>query len=189
MNNKFIKFISDMRFAILYILTFMFVFFMAAFKQAGSPWTEAAWFMLSLLGIIVSITALASFIEALSSKRWPQYNATLIESSVRSRTTSSGASGRAYTPVARYEFSFNEKTYEGSQIDFSATSASEKWAQGVIDTLREKGEFLRVHVNPLDPTVSVIYPGVRLVHYLRFIVGPVMAISGVVFGLEIVEIT
>ncbi len=188
MDNKFIRFItSDMRFAVLYIFSFMFVIYMAVFEQAGPHWEEAAWSMLSILGVIIFITAIYSFTEALESKKWPKYNATLIEAYVTSGTTSDN--GRVYSPNVRYKYSFQNKSYEGSQIDFSAASASEQWAQRIIDKIKNESQLLKVHVNPLQPDISVIYPGLRFVHFLRFIIGPAMAVAGIVFGFGIVKLT
>lgn len=187
MNNKIIQFItSDARFAFVFSLCFIIVVAKAFLEGANSRWADSAWFMLSILGIIVSITAIVSFSEALESNKWPQLNANLISTSITSSSSRGGSV--LYTPEVKYEYSYLNTVYEGNVIDYSAFSGSERRAQKIIKKIEKDGRFLQVHINPANPSTSVIYPGLRLVHLLRFIIGPAMCICGIIFGLNIVEI-
>ena len=187
MNNKYIKFIiSNNWFAFFYIVAFFFVGYMAIFKKAGDSWVLVGWSMLSILGIIITITAYTTLTQALESKSWPQSIAKITKATVtEGRTTDNG---QVHTPEVEYEYSFEGKHYKGCQVDFSSMSSTEKWAQGVIDKITKNGINITVFVNPYDPSVSVIFPGARLVHLLRFIVGPAMIIVGILFGLKLIEL-
>lgn len=182
MNNKFIKLItSDNRFAFIYIAILFFVGYMAVFKNAGYFWEATGWTMSSFLGVIITITAYTSSIQAIESRRWPQRTAKLISTKISHGRSSSD--GFVYSPEVEYEYTFEGNKYNGNQIDFSAMSSSEAWAQKIIDKIRKNGETIVIYVNPEDPGISVINPGIRLVHLLRFIVGPAITIFSILFGL------
>ena len=184
--NSFIKLItSNNSFAFGYIAILFFVGYMAIFENAGTIWVSAGWILFSILGVIITITAYTSLIQAFESRSWPQHEARLLNANVRHGRASGNR--LIYSPEVEYEFIFEGKPCKGYQIDFSAMSSTETWAQEVINKISANGNKIMVHVNPLDPEVSVIFPGIRFVHILRFIVGPAMTIAGILFCLEIIK--
>jgi hypothetical protein len=182
-KNKFIHLVtSNNIFAFFYILTFIFVIVMA-FTNGGAFWVKLAWLMLALLGVFISITAFVSHAEARRSIRWPTVPARLINAGVRK----SIGSDETYAPEVEYEFKFNGEKYRGNTIDYSASSRSETAAQKVIQKIKNKGVALTVHVNPQDPQRNVLNPGVQLVHYLRYLIGPAMFVFGMLALFDMID--
>ena len=186
-ENKLITLVTkNALFAMGYIVIFIGVAFTAMITGGNPFWVKASWSMLSLLGIFVSIGAYVSHQEASQSKRWPTVSAKLLST----RVSSGLATGNqhTYSPVAEYEFSYMGKKYRGNTIDYSAASGSQAWAQKVIDQLQQRGIALVVSVNPENPEMNVLNPGVRLVHYMRYLIGPAMIVIGLLGVQEIIKI-
>ena len=184
-NNKFIQLVtSSTIFAFFYILAFIIVVVMG-FSNGHVFWVKLGWLMLALLGVFITLTAFVSHAEARESTRWPTVPARLI--SARVRTSIGSSDDNTYTPEVEYEFTYNGKPYRGNTIDYSASSISESGANKVIQKIKDRGIALTVHVNPQDPQRNVLYPGVRLVHYLRYLIGPAMFIFGMLALLDMID--
>jgi len=185
-KNKFINLVtSSTLFSFFYIMTFIVVISAALLTNGGEPWVKISWIMLSVLGVFTTLGAYVSYIEATQSNRWPAVSAKLLSAEVRSKVGS--GSDQTYAPSVEYAFSFNGQDYKGNTVDYSAMSGSEAWAKKIIDVLKNKGAALTVRVNPEDPQMNVLNPGVRFVHLLRYIIGPAMIVFGLLAGLEIVD--
>jgi len=184
--QNFIRLVTSSQiFAFFFILAFLLVIIAAVLTENNSLFVKLGWSMLALLGVFITITAFVSHAEARQSKRWPKVSAKLLSTGIRSSLGS--GDGSNYTPVASYEYSYLGNDYTGSTIDFSASSGSENWAKKVIQQLEDKGIALTANVNPQNPEMSVLNPGVRLVHYLRYLIGPAMVIIGVLAALDIIH--
>ena len=184
-KNKVIALVtSSTPFAFFYILAFIVVIATAIFTSGEPLWVKLSWGMLAMLGVFISLTAYVSFIEARQSRRWPATTARLLSASVHESIGS--GSGNLYRPVVEYAFSHNGRDYKGTTIDYSGQSGSEAWAKKVISKLESKGHGLKVHVNPDDPETNVLNPGIRLVHLLRFIIGPAMVVFGVLAAFDVI---
>jgi len=174
---------SSTVFAFFYILAFIAVVVTAVLTDGALFWVKLSWAMLSILGVFITVTAYVSFQEARQSTRWPAVSAKLLSARVKSQMGSD--SGRSYSPVVEYEFSFKGKDHTGNTIDYSGQSGSQAWAEKVLNELKSKGIALTVHVNPDNPEMNVLNPGVRFVHMLRYIVGPAMFVIGLLAALDI----
>ena len=186
-ENKFVTLVTkNSLFVLVYILTFTAVGLTAVMTDGNPFWLKATWLMLSLLGVFVSIGAYVSYQEASQSKHWPTTSAKLLSTRVSSGLAT--ANQHTYSPIVEYEFSFMGKKYKGNTIDYSAMSGSRAWAEKVIKQLQQRGIALLVSVNPQNPQMNVLNPGIRLVHYLRYLIGPAMIVIGILGVMEIIQV-
>ncbi len=184
-ENKLVTLVTkNPLFVLVYIVLFTAVGFTAVMTDGAPFWVNTSWMMLSLLGVFVSIGAYVSHQEASQSNKWPTVSATLLSTRVASGMATGNK--QTYSPVAEYEFSYLGKKYKGDTIDYSAVSGSKAWANKVISQLQQQGVALVVSVNPDNPQMSVLHPGVRLVHYLRYIIGPAMIVTGILGVLGVI---
>lgn len=176
--NKLISMVTkNTAFVFGYILSFSIVVIITLLTWENMFWLILTWVMLSILGVFVTLGAYVSYIEASQSIRWPTVSAKLLSSRVSSGIGTGNK--HTYRPIVEYEFSYLGKQYKGNTIDYSGRSGSKSWAKKVITDLQQKGIALRVSVNPDDPQMNVLKPGIRLVHYLRYIIGPAMIVTGI----------
>ena len=184
-NKPLVKMLtSSTLFAFFYCLVCMVVVVTALLTQ-NVIWINTSWILLSLFGVFITLAAYVSSIEALQSKRWPMVTAKLERSHVSTKLGTSSDS--LYHPVVEYTFTYNGNQYSGNTVDFSASSGSKKWAQKIITDIESMGHGLKVYVDPNAPERNVIYPGIRLVHVLRYLIGPGMIILGILAVAGLIE--
>ncbi|PCK04098.1 MAG: hypothetical protein COA42_19520 [Alteromonadaceae bacterium] len=182
-ESKFISlFISNTKFTFTFILLFLVVIYMAIFSEYGGYWQEAAWSMLSLLGIMITITAFFTLKEGLDSKHWPRHEAKLLSAGV---STMSSDGRTSYKPEVTYEFVYEGEQYKGTTFNYSESYGAKGWAQKQIDEIKERSP-LTVSVNPSNLAFNVIDPGIRLVHVLRFLIGPGLIVVGLLSLFEMI---
>jgi len=187
MNNKIVALVTrNALFALVYILAFIGVVLTAVMTDGNPFWVNVSWVMLSILGVFVCVGAYVSHQQATHSNKWPTVSATLTSTRVVGGIATGNRS--TYSPLAEYEFTYLGKKYKGNTIDYSAVSGSQAWANKVIAKLQQRGIALLVSVNPQNPKMNVLNPGVRLVHYLRYIIGPAMIVIGALGALGMISI-
>jgi hypothetical protein len=187
MSSKLIRLVTrSSAFAGIYLFSFFGVI-ACIFYTKGEPfWVKTGWAMFALLGVFVTVTGAVSFMQAYRSRYWPRAGATLTKAWVdESRLHDNRV---VYSPMVEYEYTVGAKHYQGDCIDFSARSGSRRWAQRVLDSIGACGRLIQVHYSPDDPAVSVIDPGVRFVHLLRFLIGPAIVLVGMLSALGILDL-
>ncbi len=186
-GNKFINLVTkNSLFVFIYIVSFTAVGLTAIMTDGNPFWVKLSWAMLSILGVFVSLGAYFSHQEASQSNKWPTVSAKILMTKVMSGIATGNQ--HTYSPLVEYEFSYLGKKFKGNTIDYSAVSGSKAWAEKVVTELQQRGGTLTVSVNPDNPEMNVLNPGIRLVHYLRYLIGPAMIVIGILGIQEIIII-
>lgn len=144
-----------------------------------------AWLMLAILGLFVSITGWVTLQEAIDSFSWPQVEAELTSVSISRRSGSSGG-GHVYAAKIQCRFEVEGVEYWGTEYDWSASAGSRASAERVKSEV-EAMQPLVIRYKPQDPQINVINPGVRLVHFLRIVLGLAMMIVPMLIEMKIIR--
>jgi hypothetical protein len=113
------------------------------------------------------------------SEGWPAVQGVVIESTVATKRE-----GRQlYRPVVRYHYEVGGERYEGSRIQWAASSGYRKYTRPrrILDRYRS-GQAIKVHNDPKRPGVAVLKPG----HAMGLRPMPVLAPTAAMYTLFIV---
>lgn len=181
MANKLIRIVTSSRaFAGIYILCFIGVI-VASIVTKGDPiWVNTGWSMLALLGLFVTLGGIVSFQMAAASMHWPMTTARVVNSGISQYHTNSEGSSVVYSPMVEYEYEVAGQPYYGDCVDFSSYSGTQHQAQQILDYIGAHREYIQVYYSPNNPAMSMILPGLRFVHFLRFFFGIAMILVGTV---------
>ncbi|MGA0332907.1 MAG: DUF3592 domain-containing protein [Kiritimatiellia bacterium] len=119
------------------------------------PFTGVGLFMLVLMVRTLNQSAVMS--------EWPTVPATILEAELKIHRSSDGQSEQA---VARYEYRWEGRTYEGNKVSLgmgadNVGSFQERKANTLIHAQRN-GRTVSLHVNPENPAESILYPELRI---------------------------
>jgi len=116
----------------------------------------AVGFVLCSLACALILAGRLSIRRTAESEAWPAVEGVIIESTVASQRE-----GRQlYRPVVRYRYEVGGERYEGSRIQWAASTGYRKYtrARRVLDSYRS-GHAIKVHYDPKRPGVAVLKPG------------------------------
>src|SRR5687768_4666568 len=133
-----------------------------------------------LVGPFFVWKGLSELITASRAKSWPTVQGTVTSSSLQE---SSGRRGRTkYTPVIKYGYEVNGKTYTGDRIDTGGKSTSS--IDFATETLSRyaKGQAVTVYYESKSPEISLLQPGTAAENWLVFAIGLIMTGAGVTGG-------
>ena len=105
-----------------------------------------AWF------IKVSISA---FLLGIMSMTWPSTEGIVLEKSLAGKQVEKGT---LYKPEIKYQYSVNNKSYNGNKIAFSIFIFGKDWATTIINKYNPNDK-IQIFYNPNDPQTSCIKPG------------------------------
>lgn len=149
-----------------FLLIFMVVAPTAFFTDWG--WLDhIAFGMLDTLGFFILITGFVTLSEGYKSKYWPKVAAYNVRYSL---TFTMNNSSKRYMPSVKCNYNVNGKKYAGTEYDFSSSYESKDASKKKVEELKQKGDLF-VHYKPNEPNISVVYPGIHFVHFLRLILG------------------
>lgn len=168
------------KYSTFFLLVFMVVAPAAVFIR-NDTLEFIAWLMLCILGLFVTISGIITFKEAQDSHLWPKALA-----NVKKIHLSRASSNNLYAPVIECTFEVDGKTYNGTLYDFSSSCSSKSSAEQKLEEIQEIASTLMVYYKPSEPSINVIKPGVKLVHYLRLLIGPIMMIIAILSHLNII---
>jgi len=184
-RSMFNKIITEISRGKVFPWVFLFCYSMIlplAFIKQNQTLIKIAWWMSFVLGLILILHGIVTSIDAHHSKNWPRTKASLKECFVRH-----WKSDHIYDPIVKYEFWVKGQKYTGTNIDFSDASGSEAAAREKIDRIKSLEQNLYVYYKPANPTLSVIEPGFRFIHPLRFIFGCILSIVSILSITGIVQ--
>jgi hypothetical protein len=118
--------------------------------------------LVSGIGIIVTSKKL---FYASMSKSWKKSRAEIIESDIGTEWTDTDSARKYYRPTIRYKYTFEMKIYENDNYNFLIEDLSKMEAQALIKNY-QLGKEIDIFVNPFNPRISVIEPGLRGMHIL-----------------------
>lgn|GEM_PF-1070974 len=181
MANKLTRIVTaSSTFAGIYIFCFIGVIATSIITNGDPLWVKTSWLMLALLGLFVTIGGIASFKMAAASAHWPKTTARVKKSWILQYNTKSSSNSFVYSPMVEYEYEVAGQCYTGDCIDFSGYSGSQRQAQQILDDIGVNRNYIQVYYSPNSPETSVIRPGLRFVHFLRFFVGLAMILIGAI---------
>lgn len=134
--------------------------------------------IISGIGVIVT---LKNMFHAAMSKSWKKISAQIIESDIGTEWTDSDSPKTYYRPTIIYQYTFGTQTYENDNFNFLIDDLSKKDAIARTNNYKS-GKKIEVFVNPFNPKISVIEPGVRHMHILACILCCVL-FSGLLYYL------
>lgn len=112
------------------------------------------------IGIGIGIIFCAKTIfNALSAKNWPQTTAKIIQSDLGPGWPGEGAQ-IVYKPKIVYQYTIGSQTYENDTMEFSKNALDTKKANEYVE-FYHVGKELQIFVNPSNPKLSVVHPGVK----------------------------
>lgn len=138
--------------------------------------------MLVVAGVVIALqfNELSVRKEAEAAREWPKVSALIVESRPTQLRDSTKANAKIWVPYTRYRYSVDGVEYTGERFRFIAPGRD-----GFTKSMAErdlknypKGKNTKVHVDPKDPTNSVIWPGIRWTSY-----GWIFIVAGIIFGL------
>ncbi len=116
--------------------------------------------LVSGIGIIVTSRKL---FHASMSKSWKKIRAEIIESDIGTEWTDNDSHKTYYRPTIMYKYTFGTETYENDNFNFLIHDLSKE--EALTHTNNYKlGKEIDIFVNPFNPKISVIEPGVREMH-------------------------
>ena len=83
-----------------------------------------------------------------------------------SSSSNSGGSNRVYGPVIKCFIIVNGIKHDGTSYDFSDSYGARIVAEEKINEIESIKDNLSIHYKPDDPSINVIHPGVKFVHYI-----------------------
>ena len=146
-------------------------------------WLDSiAWGLLQILGVFIFWTGYVTLQTALKSKKWPKVDGVLEKAFVHSVRRNNA---NHYAPKVVYLYEVEGDVFRGETYDFSASTGGKVSAEKQLARATEQ-DPLQVHYDPIHPSESVLFPGPRLVHYLRLLLGPAMFVVSLLSQLEVI---
>jgi Protein of unknown function (DUF3592) len=131
-----------------------------------------------LVDMVFVVYGVQTLLEGLDSRAWPTVRATVVENHLtRTRRSTS-----RYTPHVTYRYTVGPNTYNGTRLWILARDAPLADARALLAQFAP-GQDLDVHVNPEEPSASVVNAGADAVVYLCI----VLASCGVAVGIVIMR--
>lgn len=122
---------------------------------------------------------LSPLIQSLGSGNWPQADCEILKSKVK---INSDSDGNSYKPIVEYKYNVDGVKYHGDSPTFEDISASQKWAQGIINKYKV-GSTVKCFYDPEHPGTSVLDPTFPWSFYAMSLLPLVfVAIGAALFG-------
>jgi len=144
---------------------------------------------LILVGALAAVISGISLLQGRQAQSWPAVDARVLRSEIEvSKKVGGIRRGQAvhsdyFTPVIRYEYVVNGKTYMGSRISFDESDTSGHDRRDAEKCVRKYpvGASIRIHYAPDQPQQSIIDPTPNNGFLaILFILGKLALIGGVV---------
>ena len=129
--------------------------------------------------LFVVVPSLLRFRRGFLSQSWRQVSALVMTSSI-------DRSNNIYVPKIIYRYTINSHQYTDDNYSFAASYGSSKSACLAISEKYPEGSTIKVYVNPENPTMSVIVPGVHWSQYL-WLACVVIVFAGIAYIVEILN--
>ena len=138
--------------------------------------------MIVAAGVVIALQAneLSLRAQAEEAREWPKVSATVIESKLTQLRNSTKGNSKEWAPYVRYRYSVDGVDYTGERYRFISPGR-----KGQIKIMAERnlepyprGKKFNLHVDPKDPTSSVIRPGIPWTSSGWVFIG-----GGIIFGL------
>ena len=129
---------------------------------------HAAWLLLIIIGILITIHGIETYNEARASKHWPKCEVAWFRCSLDSQKSGKGLS---YAPKVDCTFYIDGTMWHGTLYDFGGVYEGKREAEEKVQKINSM-DSLTISYNPEDPSINVIYPGPRFTHCLRIFLGP-----------------
>jgi len=132
----------------------------ATFGGLVGGWTFAGiWCTVSFIALFFLV---GPAIADLGTSDWTPTDGVIIDSGVDTSTDSEG--GTTYCLWVDYQYTYNDRTYNGDVVSFSKDNSCSSWA-GEADEKYPPGEELTVYVNPDNPYEAVLENGLSGVDF------------------------
>ena len=136
--------------------------------------------IVSVVIILLQANEMSIRAQAEAAREWPKVSATVIESKLTQLRNSTKANSKDWAPYVRYRYSVDGVEYTGERYRFIAPGRK---GQSKIMAERNlepypRGKKFKLHVDPKDPTTSVIRSGIPWTSFGWIFIG-----GGIVFGL------
>jgi Protein of unknown function (DUF3592) len=128
------------------------------------------------VAIPMGLTLASAWIEARASASWPKAPGRMLAGSIDHPTHRP----RDYTLHFRYEFAVDGKRHEGTQINAGDVIDTSRFAE--LQERYAAGRVVSVAYDPVNPSRSVLEPGVTRGHWFLFIAPPVLYGMAALFG-------
>ncbi len=93
---------------------------------------------------------------------WSEHHAVINKIDVVVRSTGSSSRGTSYGIMINYKYLFDGKEYFGDTFNYSYPLVGWLKAEAEIERKRyDQKEIIKIYVNPLDPSESVVQPHMR----------------------------
>jgi len=142
------------------------------------------WYLiLSLVGLIVTISALRSRRQAGESQAWPGTQGRVIESRLNKRETTDGEGKEttAYAAVVRYTYSVTGKEYTGDRIAFGVKPLNRNSAAEIVNRYSVDRPVM-VYYDPKKPQQAVLERASGS-GWLQILIGIVLVAVGIYFAI------
>ena len=121
-----------------------------------------------IIGIFGIVKSIIDISRALDSDEWPRVDCIILESEVETRINQNETGMSIfYIPQIRYQYKYGDPMFIGNKIQYGHLNfISLKTDADIIVKSFKKGQQSQVSVNPNNPKVSVLLPGLALHVYL-----------------------
>ena len=143
----------------------------------------SVFFLMGMLGLALPFTLrhTARLIQAVSSLHWPQVEAEVVSTSIRTQGIP-GKAKRIYETAVTFRYAVGRTFYESSRFSFDPVFLNTYTKTLDLAALYPKGQKVRAFYNPKNPGEAVLTPGVHWSHYLFFAVGAFFTSLSLFFG-------
>jgi hypothetical protein len=109
-----------------------------------------------LSGLAVFLYGLRLIRESREMGRWPVVAGTIVSAEAKRTVRAAGTEDQRFIPELAYEFTYNGKSHRGDR--YTLVPVDSRGTAGVNAILQRypAGQSVPVHVNPQDPTRSVL---------------------------------
>ncbi|TAG08410.1 MAG: DUF3592 domain-containing protein [Verrucomicrobia bacterium] len=122
--------------------------------------------------VIVSLVSLAAFsfigqgfeiiLKSKQTDSWVKHDAKLLEFEAAVSDSGNSRASAVYSISVKYKFNINNKEFTGDVFSHSYPLVSWNKAEAEIERKRyDQKEIIKIYVNPLDPSESVVQPHMR----------------------------
>lgn len=125
----------------------------------------AIWFFTIIwcsASFIATVMIGSGIIADIGTSNWEPVDGVVKSSSVSSSTDGEG--GTTYCLYVSYEYTVNEKTYDGDRVSYSTENSCNSWSKNADDDYPE-GKVITVYYDPGNPSESVLEPGLSGVDF------------------------
>jgi hypothetical protein len=122
-------------------------------------------YIFTILMAFGCVKSLMNLYNAGLSRKWPEYSATIIESSYKITQAAGDSTGKAYQLIIRYQYMVDGVQYENSNYDFCNQSVDKNRREQLLAEYPVNND-ITVRVNPENPASAVIVSGVTYWHYI-----------------------